>query len=84
MNLKQQLLHELRVQNEEAKAAIAKLEDEIEAEYFARSTITGGAFSTTARNACDNRAQIAANRKNALVAKNKWVSEMLAQYGGKE
>lgn len=35
MNLKQQLLHELRVQNEEAKAAIAKLEDEIQAEYFA-------------------------------------------------
>ena len=84
MTLRQQLLQELRAQGEEAKAAIAKPKEEIEAEYFMKSTITDGAFSTTARNSCDNRAQIAANRKNALVAKNKWVSEMLAQYGGKE
>lgn len=84
MTLRQQLLQELRTQDEEAQTAIAKLKEEIEAEYFMRSTITGGAFSTSARNACDNRAQIATNRKNALIAKNKWVSEMLSQYGGKE
>lgn len=64
MTLRQQLLQELRTRDEEAKAAIAKLKEEIEAEYFMKSTITDGAFSATARNACDNRAQIATNRKS--------------------
>ena len=34
MTLRQQLLQELRTQDEEAKAALAELKEEIEAEYF--------------------------------------------------
>lgn len=45
MTLKEQLLSELRQQNEIAQKEIKKLEADISAEAFAMSTVTGGALS---------------------------------------
>ena len=80
MTLREQLLSELRKQNEVAKAAIKEQEDIISAEAFAKSTITGGPLSSTARSACDSRIQAASAKQNRLQQKNAWISEMLSKY----
>ena len=80
MTLKEQLLSELRKQNEVAQAEIKKLEETIRAESFAMSTVTGGAFAGSARSACQNRIQAASSQKERIKRDNAWISEMLSKY----
>ena len=80
MTLREQLLSELQKQNEIAQAAIKEQEEIISAEACARSTITGGPFSSMARSACDSRMQAASTQKNRLQQENAWISEMLSKY----
>ena len=80
MTLREQILMELNEQNSIAQAEIKKCEDDISAEAFAMSTVTGGALSGAARNACQTRMQAATNKKNRLISENAWVSEMLSKY----
>lgn len=80
MTLKEQLISELRQQNEVAQAEINKLNETISAEAFAMSTITGGPLSGTARNACQSRMQAASAKKDRLERENSWISEMLSKY----
>lgn len=80
MTLKEQLLSELRQQNEIAQKEIKKLEADISAEAFAMSTVTGGALAGAARRACQNRMQAASAKKERVKQQNAWVSEMLTKY----
>ena len=80
MTLKEQLLAELRQQNDAAQSEIKKLESDISAEAFAMSTVTGGAFAGAARSACQNRMQIARNKKTRIEQQNSWIREMLNKY----
>ncbi len=80
MTLKEQLLSELRQQNEIAQEEIKKLEADISAEAFAMSTVTGGALACAARSACQNRMQAASAKKERVKQQNAWISEMLTKY----
>lgn len=80
ITLKEQLLSELRQQNEIAQKEIKKLEADISAEAFAMSTVTGGALAGAARRACQNRMQAASAKKERVKQQNAWVSEMLTKY----
>lgn len=80
MTLKEQLLSELRQQNEIAQKEIKELEADISAEAFAMSTVTGGALAGAARRACQNRMQAASAKKERVKQQNAWVSEMLTKY----
>lgn len=80
MTLKEQLLSELRQQNEIAQEEIKKLEADISAEAFTMSTITGGAFAGSARSACQNRMQAASAKEERVKQQNAWISEMLSKY----
>ncbi len=80
MTLREQLLSELRQQDKAAQEEIQKLEEDIRAEAFLKTTITGGAFSGTARSACQNRMQAASAKKERVKQQNAWVSEMLSKY----
>lgn len=80
MTLKEQLLSELRQQNEIAQEEIKKLEADISAEAFAMSTVTGGALAGAARSACQNRMQAASVKKERVKQQNAWISEMLTKY----
>ena len=79
MTLKEQLLSELRQQNEIAQEEIKKLEADISAEAFAMSTVTGGALAGAARSACQNRMQAASAKKERVKQQNAWISEMLTK-----
>lgn len=62
------------------KAVIKELKETVSSEMFLRSTVTGGAFSTAARNACDARVN-AARQKIAVVKEGMaWQEEMLNKY----
>ena len=80
MTLKEQLLSELRQQNEIAQEEIKKLEADISAEAFAMSPVTGGALAGAARSACQNRMQAASAKKERVKQQNAWISEMLTKY----
>lgn len=80
MTLKEQLLSELRQQNEVAQEEIKKLEADISTEIFIMSTLTDGAFAGMARKACQNRKDIASFKKEQVQQDNAWVSEMLSKY----
>lgn len=80
MTLKEQILSELQTQDEIAQAKIKELDENIRAETFAMSTVTGGAFAGTARNACQSRIQAATSKKNMIVQQNSWIREMLSKY----
>ncbi|MBD9248957.1 MAG: hypothetical protein EGQ60_09065 [Clostridiales bacterium] len=80
MTLKEQLLSELCKQNEIAQAEIKELESYISSEEFAMSTVTGGALSGTAINACKNRIQTALAEKEKINRKNAWIADMLSIY----
>ena len=80
MTLKEQLLSELRQQNEIAQEEIKKLEADISAEAFAMSTVTGGALAGAARSACQNRMQAASAKKERVKQQIAWISEMLTKY----
>lgn len=80
MTLKEQLLSELRQQNEIAQEEIKKLEADISAEAFAMSTVTGGALAGAARSACQNRMQAASAKKERVKQQNAWIGEMLSKY----
>ena len=80
MTLREQILFELRQQNDEVQKEIKKLEADISAEAFAMSTVTGGALAGAARNACQNRMQAASAKKNRVEQQNAWISEMLSKY----
>ena len=80
MTLREQLLSELRQQDKAAQEEIQKLEEDIRAEAFLKTTITGGAFASTARSASQNRMQAASAKKERVKQQNAWVSEMLSKY----
>jgi hypothetical protein len=80
MTLREQLLSELRQQNEIAQQEIKDLESTISAEAFAMSTVTGGALAGAARSACQNRMQVASAKKDRVKQQNAWISEMLSKY----
>lgn len=80
MTLREQLLSELRQQNDVAQEEIKKLEADISAEAFAMSTVTGGALAGAARSACQNRMQAASAKKERVKQQNTWISEMLSKY----
>lgn len=80
MTLKEQLLSELRQQNDAAQEEIKKLEAVISTEAFAMSTVTGGALAGAARSACQNRMQAASAKKERVKRQNAWISEMLSKY----
>lgn len=80
MTLREQLLSELRRQNEADQKEIKKIEEDISAEAFAMSTITGGLFAGTAKSACQSRMQAASAKKERAKKQNAWVSEMLSKY----
>ena len=73
-------MEELRIQDAEAQAEIKKCEEQINAEAFAMSTVSGGALAATARNACQTRMQAASARKSSIESGNAWVHEMLSKY----
>ena len=80
MTLREQVLSELRQQNEIAQKEIKELQESISTEIFAISTITGGPFANSARSACRNRMQIASAKKETVERQNAWISEMLSKY----
>jgi len=80
MTLREQLLSELRQQNEIAQEEIEKLEADIRNEVFAMSTVTGGPMAGAARSACQNRMQAASSKKDKIKRDNMWISEMLSKY----
>lgn len=80
MTLREQLLSELRQQNDVAQKEIKKLEADVSAEAFAMSTVTGGALAGAARSACQNRMQAASTKKERVKQQNAWISEMLSKY----
>ena len=80
MTLKEQLLSELRQQNEMAQEEIKKLEEDINKEMFAMSTVTGGALAGAARSACENRMKAASAKKERVEQQNAWIREMLSKY----
>ena len=80
MSLKQQILQELKEQNDITQAEIKKCEDDISAEAFAMSTINGGALAGAAISACQSRMQAATSKKDRLKRENAWISEMLSKY----
>ena len=80
MTLREQILSELRMQNDAAQAEIKELQSDIDAEAFAMSTVTGGALAGAARSACQNRMQMAQSKMNLIKQDNAWISEMLKIY----
>lgn len=80
MTLREQLISELRQQNEIAQQEIKDLEETISGEAMLMSAITGGAFAGAARSACQNRMQVASAKKDSVKQKNAWISEMLSKY----
>lgn len=80
MTLREQLLSELRQQNDVAQKEIKKLGADVSAEAFAMSTVTGGALAGAARSACQNRMQAASTKKERVKQQNAWISEMLSKY----
>ena len=80
MTLREQILKELHEQDAIVSREIKKCDDQISAESFAMSAITGGPLATAARSACQARIDASRNLKNKLERENAWVSEMLAKY----
>lgn len=80
MTLKEQLLSELRQQNEIDQEKIKKLEEDVRNVAYIKSTITGGLFATTARSSCERDMQAANAEKARVKQKNAWISEMLSNY----
>lgn len=80
MTLREQLLSELRQQNEIAQKKIKELEATISAEAFTMSAVTGGALAGAARSACQNRMQAASAQKEYVKQQNAWISDMLSKY----
>ncbi len=80
MTLREQLLSELRQQNEIAQAKIKKLNDDISGEVFLLSTLQEGLLAGVARNTCQKRMQAASAEKDQIKQQNSWVSEMLSKY----
>lgn len=78
--LKDQIRQELMDAVEKKKAIIKELEETVRSEMFFRSTVTGGAFSTAARNACDARANAARQKITVVKAGMAWQEEMLNKY----
>ena len=65
MDLRTQILQELKEASDKEQEQMKKLSDDISAEMFAKSTVTGGAFANSARKACDNRADAARKKKGS-------------------
>lgn len=80
MTLKEQLISELRQQNEIAQNKIKELDEAISATAFAMSTITGGLGASSARNSCQNRMRTDSAQKERIKQQNAWISEMLSKY----
>ncbi len=80
MTLREQLLSELRQQNEAAQKEIKELNSTISGESFAMSTLNGGALASVASSACKNRMQAASEKKAQIELQNDWISEMLSKY----
>lgn len=80
MTLRDQLLSELRQQDDIAQAKIKKLEEDISGEAFLISTLQDGVFAGVARNACQKRMEAASAEKDRIKQQNSWISEMLSKY----
>lgn len=80
MDLRTQILQELREASDKAKAEMQKYSDDISTEMFAKSTVSGGLFADSARKSCDKRADEARKKRDAVEKANKWNSEMLLKY----
>lgn len=65
---------------EKKKAVIKELEETVSSEMFLRSTVTGWAFSTAARDACDARANATRQKIAVVKAGMAWQEEMLNKY----
>lgn len=79
-SLRVQILKELTESVEKKRKAIKELDEKASSEMFLRSTVTGGAFSTAARNACDSRAAAAQQKASLIRSQNAWGEEMLKKY----
>lgn len=79
-SLRVQILKELTESVEKKRKAIKELDEKVSSEMFLKSTVTGGAFSTAARNACDSRAAAARQQANLIRSQNAWGEEMLTKY----
>ena len=79
MTLREQLLWELRQQNETAQNVIKKLTSEQDTDALIMSA-ERGVLAGVASNAHQNNINRAQNQKNAIQIQNAWVAEMLAQY----
>ena len=79
-DLRNQIRKELQDVAAKKNADIKTLEKTVSDEMFLRSTVTGGAFSGSARRACDARANAAHQKITALKASLTWQNEMLQKY----
>lgn len=80
MTLREQLLLELRTQNELVQKEIKELEEQISFEAFAITTLNSGALAGVARSACESRKNAAITKRDRIKQQNSWISEMLSKY----
>ena len=80
MTLREQILYELRQQNEIYQKEIKKLELEISSNALVSSSITGGLLAGAAVNSCENRIETAKAAKSVYTKQNAWINEMLSKY----
>ncbi len=76
MDLRTQILQELKTESEKNRTQIKEYDNAITAELLARPA----AFTTSARNACDMRTDAYRKKKKVVERKQKWISEMLSKY----
>ena len=79
-NLKSLILEELEDDVKKEDELIKKLEEKRSGTLFAKSTITGGAFSTAARNSCDKEISEIENQINNVKQRSAWKRKMLSKY----
>ena len=80
MTLREQLLSELRRRNEIVQKKIKEIESQISSYTLFMSTITGGAFSGTAKRSCEYHKNELFEQKERVIQQNSWISEMLSKY----
>ena len=79
-DLREKILQELREEVEKTNEKIKNQKDEISTAMYAKSTIPGGPFATTARNSCDKAADKARKRIRSLEYSCTWYKEILEKY----
>lgn len=79
MDLRQQILKELKKSYDADLKKIKELENTASFERMAGASCRG-ALSNAARNACEKRAEAALDQSRAIKAKSSWKKEMIAKY----